>query len=166
MISPANGLQVPVIFSTLLRNNGLGVESARQLPKHKSRKMFLGTHDESKAQGAVTLVKPIIPDAKIEFLIDQTSLNSVEPAANVFDSFANRLDILMNNARIVASPERLAERKIRGPIRYQPSRPRTARSQDCSCSRLADTSRNRKGCPDPKSRLIGSYLGPQRRPGP
>jgi hypothetical protein len=167
VISPANGLKALVIFSTLLRNNGLSVESVRQLPKHQARKMYLSTHDESKAQGAVTLVKSIVPDAKIEFLlIDLTSLKPVKLAADTFNSFSNRLDILMNNARIIAFPERLAERKIRGPIRYQPSRPPTGCSQDCSCARLADTGRNRKGCPDHKSQLIGSHLGPQRRPGP
>lgn len=157
MISPANGLKALVIFATFLRNNGLGVESVRQLPKHKSRKMYFGTHDESKAQGAVTLVN------SIEFLlIDLTSLNSVKLAADTFNSFSNRRGILMNNARIIAFPESLIERKIRGPIRYQQSRPRTGCSQDCSCARLADTGGNRKGCPDHKFRFMGSRLGPPK----
>lgn len=56
------------------------------------------------------MIKSIVPDARIEFLpIDLTSLKSVKQAADSFNSSSSRLDVLMNNAGIMACPAGLTK---------------------------------------------------------
>jgi retinol dehydrogenase 12 len=53
----------------------------------------------------MVLIKSFIPDAKIEYLpLDLASLKSVKKAADTFTSSSTRLDVLMNNAGIMACP--------------------------------------------------------------
>jgi NAD(P)-dependent dehydrogenase (short-subunit alcohol dehydrogenase family) len=90
---------------SLLGNNGLGAESVLQLSKHNPAKIYLGARDESRAERAMVSIKSSVPDAKIEFLpLDLASLKSVKQAADAFIASSTRLDVLMNNAGIMACP--------------------------------------------------------------
>jgi NAD(P)-dependent dehydrogenase (short-subunit alcohol dehydrogenase family) len=91
-------------------NSGLGAESILQLSKHNPAKIYLGARDESRAQRAITSIKSLVPDAKIEFLpLDLASLKSVKQAADAFTASSTRLDVLMNNAGIMACPAGLTK---------------------------------------------------------
>ena len=91
-------------------SNGLGAESVLQLSKHNPAKIYLGARDESRAQRSIASIKSFVPDAKIEFLpLDLASLKSVKQAADAFTASSDRLDILMNNAGIMACPAGLTK---------------------------------------------------------
>ena len=91
-------------------SNGLGAESILQLSKHNPAKIYLGARDESRAQRAIASIKSFVPDAKIEFLpLDLASLKSVKQAADAFTASSTRLDVLMNNAGIMACPAGLTK---------------------------------------------------------
>lgn len=91
-------------------SNGLGAESVLQLSKHNPAKIYLGTRDESRAQRAIASIKSFVPDAKIELLpLDLASLKSVKQAADTFTASSTRLDVLMNNAGVMACPAGLTK---------------------------------------------------------
>ncbi|KAF2227219.1 oxidoreductase [Elsinoe ampelina] len=84
-------------------NSGLGKESIRQFVKHKPKAVFLAARTEAKAQSAIEEIKKETPDANIQYLnLDLGDLDSVATAAKDFNSRADRLDILMNNAGMLA----------------------------------------------------------------
>lgn len=59
----------------------------------------------SKAQSAIASIKSAVPNAEIEHLqLDLTSFESIAEAAKAFKSKEKRLDILINNAGIMAVP--------------------------------------------------------------
>ncbi len=86
-------------------NTGLGKEACLQFAKHKAGHIWLGARTTSKAEATIEAIKKVVPDAKITHLsMDLTSLSSVAEAAKTFQSQSDRLDILMNNAGIMAVP--------------------------------------------------------------
>ncbi|KAH7006855.1 retinol dehydrogenase [Ilyonectria destructans] len=86
-------------------NNGLGKESILQLAKHDPANIFMGARSETRAREAIGDIKKIVPNAKIQFLpLDLSSFDSVRDAANQVLASSERLDILMNNAGIMATP--------------------------------------------------------------
>ncbi|KAL8669140.1 MAG: hypothetical protein Q9168_006253 [Polycauliona sp. 1 TL-2023] len=86
-------------------NNGLGKEAVFQLAKHGPARIFMAARTPSKAEAAIEEVKKIIPSANITNLkLDLCSFKSIEAAAQEFKSQSSRLDILMNNAGIMATP--------------------------------------------------------------
>lgn len=59
----------------------------------------------SKAEAAIAEVKKAVPDSRVSFLqLDLASLASVKKAADEFKTRSDRLDILINNAGIMAVP--------------------------------------------------------------
>ncbi|RYP91188.1 hypothetical protein DL770_002665 [Monosporascus sp. CRB-9-2] len=90
-------------------NNGLGKESVRQLAKHNA-KVYMGARSEQKANEAIAEIKKEVPNADIAFLeLDLASFDSIKKAAQQFVGENDRLDILMNNAGIMATPPGLTK---------------------------------------------------------
>ncbi|KXT11180.1 hypothetical protein AC579_6863 [Pseudocercospora musae] len=86
-------------------NTGLGKETVLQLAKHDPQEIFLAARTPSKAEAAIEDIKKQVPNGKITFLqMDLTSLASVKQAADEFKSRSDRLDVLINNAGIMAVP--------------------------------------------------------------
>ncbi|KAH6696748.1 hypothetical protein BKA61DRAFT_741655 [Leptodontidium sp. MPI-SDFR-AT-0119] len=86
-------------------NIGLGKESILQLAKHSPAKIFMGSRSEAKAQEAIREIKQVVPNASIVFLkLDLASFASIKSAAVEVLASSTRLDILMNNAGIMATP--------------------------------------------------------------
>jgi NAD(P)-dependent dehydrogenase (short-subunit alcohol dehydrogenase family) len=86
-------------------NSGLGQESVLQLAKHNPSKIYLASRSKENAQASINSIKIAVPDANIAILpLDLSSLASVRDAANVVNTTTDRLDILMNNAGIMATP--------------------------------------------------------------
>ncbi|RYO89308.1 hypothetical protein DL764_008602 [Monosporascus ibericus] len=90
-------------------NNGLGRESVRQFAKHNA-KVYIGARSEQKANEAIAKIKKEVPNADIAFLeLDLASFDSIKKAAKQFVGENDRLDILMNNAGIMATPPGLTK---------------------------------------------------------
>src|SRR6187402_1874653 len=89
-------------------NNGLGKEAALQLAKHKPAMIFIGSRSIERGTAAIADIVSLVPNAKLTLIqMDLASLSSVQAAAKQFLTFSPRLDILMNNAGIMAVPAQL-----------------------------------------------------------
>ena len=83
----------------------MGKESCLQFAKHNPDHIWLAARTASKAESAIADIKQAVPNAKITYLsLDLTSMSSVVEAAEKFKSKSDRLDILLNNAGIMAVP--------------------------------------------------------------
>lgn len=84
-------------------NNGLGRETITQLAKHHPAAIYLCTRTLSRGEEALRTIRETVPDAPVKLLeLDLASLSSVAAAATKFRSENSRLDILINNAGIMA----------------------------------------------------------------
>lgn len=91
-------------------NIGLGRETIHQLAKHNPHRIYLAARSRSKAEATIKEInQTLAPDDKTQSLIqflecDLTSFESIKSAAKSFRAENDRLDILMNNAGIMACP--------------------------------------------------------------
>lgn len=87
-------------------NTGIGKETVLQLAKHNPDRIFLATRTESKARDAISSINSQLSEkVDIEYLpLDLASLKSVRAAAQQFNERSPRLDILILNAGIMATP--------------------------------------------------------------
>jgi len=91
-----------------LGNAGLGKEAALQLAKHKPENIFIGSRSNEKGLAAIADIVAIVPNARLTLIqMDLSSLHSVHAAAKKFLAISSRLDVLMNNAGIMAVPPQL-----------------------------------------------------------
>ena len=89
---------------------GLGKETVLQLAKHGPGKLYLTARSKSKADAAIAEITKAVPHAKIDFLeLDLASFASVKRAADTILAVESRLDILMNNAGVMALPPGVTE---------------------------------------------------------
>lgn len=85
-------------------NSGLGFETTKELSR-KGAKVVMACRNPQKADAARQKIKNDIPDADLDIiLLDLASQKSVENFANQFMQKYNRLDVLVNNAGIMAAP--------------------------------------------------------------
>ena len=85
-------------------NTGIGYEMARALAD-KSATVILACRNRDKGEAAVRQIRREYPEAKVELLqVDLSELASVRRFADEFTSHYDRLDILINNAGIMATP--------------------------------------------------------------
>ncbi|KAK0610182.1 hypothetical protein B0T17DRAFT_593960 [Bombardia bombarda] len=86
-------------------NAGLGKQSVLQFAKHSPAHIWMGARSLSKAQAAIDEIRKEVPSANITALqLDLTSFASIRAAAATVVSQSDRLDILMLNAGIMATP--------------------------------------------------------------
>ncbi|KAL9084253.1 MAG: hypothetical protein Q9165_008164 [Trypethelium subeluteriae] len=86
-------------------NAGLGKEAALQLAKHNPSRILIGSRSEEKARAAIAEIVESVPGAQLTPIqMDLASLASVKEAANKVLATTSRLDVLMNNAGIMAVP--------------------------------------------------------------
>jgi NAD(P)-dependent dehydrogenase (short-subunit alcohol dehydrogenase family) len=93
-------------------NAGLGYESLIHLAKHNPDKIYLCARSKAKYDAAMKGITAAVPNAAsfVKYLeLDLTSLSSVAAAADAFSAENSRLDILMNNAGIMAQPPALTK---------------------------------------------------------
>ncbi|KAK3298461.1 uncharacterized protein B0H64DRAFT_318714 [Chaetomium fimeti] len=88
-------------------SSGLGKESVLQLAKHNPAAIYLTARTAARANAAIEEIHQAVPASKgkIRFLeLDLGSFASVKKAADEFSGLSDRLDLLMNNAGLMASP--------------------------------------------------------------
>lgn len=87
-------------------NAGLGKQTIAYLSSHKPARIYLAARTASKARDAIADIKSSVPNACeiVHLPLDLTSFSSIAEAANTFKARESRLDILINNAGIMASP--------------------------------------------------------------
>jgi protochlorophyllide reductase len=87
-------------------NIGLGYESALALAR-KGAQVVVASRDETKGTNAVASIKKQVPHAYVEFIkLDLANLAAVRHFVDEFKSRYDRLDILLNNAGVMAIPRR------------------------------------------------------------
>lgn len=88
-------------------NVGLGLETARCLADHGAI-VVLCSRSAANGQAAVDKIKLAHPESQVSFLqLDLGSLKSIQQFVNEFGALHQRLDILINNAGIMACPKTL-----------------------------------------------------------
>jgi protochlorophyllide reductase len=85
-------------------NSGLGLESAKMLAG-KGAHVVMACRNPAKAESAAQTVREVHPRASLELVaLDLASLRSVRELAASFGHKHGRLDVLLNNAGIMAIP--------------------------------------------------------------
>ena len=105
MVSGGNSIQSLPLPNNPLGNTGLGREAVLQLAKHNPSRIFLAARTPSKGEAAIAEIQEAVPSANITYLkLDLCSFKSISTAAQEFKAQSTRLDVLMNNAGIMATP--------------------------------------------------------------
>ena len=90
-------------------NIGLGFETVKALAS-KGAHVLLAARNEEKGRSAVTEVQKLVPNAQVELLhLDLASQSSIRAAAAEVSERFSQLDLLINNAGIMAMPETKTE---------------------------------------------------------
>jgi NAD(P)-dependent dehydrogenase (short-subunit alcohol dehydrogenase family) len=90
-------------------NSGLGLATVRELARHGAG-VVLACRDPEKGAGALRAIEAAAPDARIELAeLDLADLASVQTFAEGFRSSHDGLDLLVNNAGVMAPPRRETE---------------------------------------------------------
>lgn len=85
-------------------NSGLGLESTKAIAA-KGATVVMACRNLTKAEKAKSEVLQAVPDAKLDVMaLDNASLASVKAFAEAFKAKYDRLDILLNNAGVMAIP--------------------------------------------------------------
>ena len=88
-------------------NSGLGFEAANILAA-KGARVVLAVRDVVKGEQAAQEIKGVVPAASLEVLsLDLASLASARRFAEAFPAAYSRLDMLINNAGVMAIPRRV-----------------------------------------------------------
>lgn len=86
-------------------NGGLGLETAKALAARGAH-VVMAVRNRAKADSAVTDIRAEAPDAELTLVdLDLGSLASVEAAASSILTAGDRVDLLVNNAGVMATPE-------------------------------------------------------------
>ncbi len=86
-------------------NGGLGLETARQLAAHGAH-VVMAARNQAKAATARADIEATAPDASLEVVeLDLASLESVASAAAAILGGRDTIDLLVNNAGLMAVPE-------------------------------------------------------------
>ncbi|MCJ1386678.1 hypothetical protein MMC17_009804 [Xylographa soralifera] len=86
-------------------NTGLGKETVLELAKHNPSVIYLTARTSSKGEAAISDIVSAVPKANISLLsLDLSSFESIKNAVSNFKTKSQRLDILFNNAGIMACP--------------------------------------------------------------
>lgn len=87
-------------------NGGLGLETADALAA-KGAHVLMAVRDQDKAAAAVDRIRAATPGARLDMVpLDLASLASVREAADRIAALTGSLDLLVNNAGVMAMPER------------------------------------------------------------
>ncbi len=85
-------------------SSGIGLETARILAEHGAR-VLLGCRDPAKATAALDTIRAAAPHAEVSVVpLDLADLHSVRLAAEIVNDTETQLNLLINNAGVMAVP--------------------------------------------------------------
>ncbi|KAI1005708.1 hypothetical protein K3495_g2505 [Podosphaera aphanis] len=91
-------------------NRGIGLETALALAKHNPAHIYISARSQASADTAISTIQTAAPATKVTFLpCDLTDLPTVVACAREFLSREERLDTLILNAGIMATPPGLTK---------------------------------------------------------
>jgi NAD(P)-dependent dehydrogenase (short-subunit alcohol dehydrogenase family) len=94
------------LFAVTGANSGIGFEAARALAQHRAA-VVLACRSVERGQAAAERIRAAVPDARVQVdELDTSNLASVRAFAERFVRDRGRLDVLINNAGIMAIPRR------------------------------------------------------------
>lgn len=100
-----NSMSTSLPLTTPTGTAGLGAGSIAALAKHDPAHIFFSGRNEKSATKLISSIRATIPNANLTFFkCDISSLASVQECARLLTSQTSRLDILMLNAGIMATP--------------------------------------------------------------
>jgi NAD(P)-dependent dehydrogenase (short-subunit alcohol dehydrogenase family) len=100
---PDQGGKVAVVTGA---NSGLGLATARELARAGAR-VVLASRSEERTRGAVRSIRDLVPSAELEVaVLDLADLDSVRAFAQARTALDQPIDLLINNAGIMAAPRR------------------------------------------------------------
>jgi NAD(P)-dependent dehydrogenase (short-subunit alcohol dehydrogenase family) len=103
---PSQGGRVAVVTGA---NGGLGLETAKALAA-KGAHVVIAARNQDKTAAARAQILAAVPDASLEIVpLDLASLASVAAAAQRVLAAHERIDLLVNNAGLMAMPQRRTE---------------------------------------------------------
>ena len=86
-------------------NSGLGLVTSRELAR-KGARVIMACRSTDKGESAASEIRGQAPDATLDIrALDLSSLESVQAFANDLDLDAGKLDLLINNAGIMMTPQ-------------------------------------------------------------
>jgi NAD(P)-dependent dehydrogenase (short-subunit alcohol dehydrogenase family) len=101
---PAQNGRIAIVTGA---NSGLGLVTARELAR-KGARVVLACRNTAKGQAAVAEIVSAVPDAQLELeALDLGSLGSVAAFAERFRSTHEGLDLLIDNAGVMAPPRQV-----------------------------------------------------------
>jgi NAD(P)-dependent dehydrogenase (short-subunit alcohol dehydrogenase family) len=87
-------------------NSGIGFQTARELARHGAR-VLLGVRDVAKGEAARQRILAELPQAQVSVVaLDMASVASIRGFAGEFVASGAKLDVLVNNAGVMALPKR------------------------------------------------------------
>ena len=87
-------------------NSGIGFSAALELAR-KEATVWMACRDPKRAEAAIALIRIQVPNADVVFgQLDLSDLSSVKAFSKQVHATAKKIDILINNAGIMAIPER------------------------------------------------------------
>jgi len=87
-------------------NSGIGFHTALELARAAAR-VLVSSRDESKGEEAIRRIEAEVPQAEVELgVLDLADLGSVRRFADAFRDDHGSLDVLVNNAGVMAVPQR------------------------------------------------------------
>jgi len=90
-------------------NIGLGFETVKALAS-KGAHVLLAARSKEKGKAAIAEIQKLVPNAHVELLhLDLASQRSIRAAASEVGNKFSQLDLLINNAGIMAMPETVTE---------------------------------------------------------
>jgi NAD(P)-dependent dehydrogenase (short-subunit alcohol dehydrogenase family) len=103
-------------------NSGLGLITARELAR-KGARTVLASRNLAKAEEAKRAILVGAPKAQVDVAeLDLAGLDSVRAFAGWLRSEHQGIDLLVNNAGVIAPPRRRTARWLRASVRHQPPR--------------------------------------------
>jgi len=86
-------------------NTGLGFQAARALARQGAH-VVLACRDTARGQSALDAIRGEAPDARVALVaLDLASLESIRRCADAVRASCDRLDVLLNNAGVMALPQ-------------------------------------------------------------
>ena len=87
-------------------NSGIGYQAAVELARHGAH-VLLGCRSVSKGEAALERLRREVPGAQVELaVLDMASLDAIRSFASKFVESGKALDVLINNAGVMALPKR------------------------------------------------------------